>query len=124
VQNVFDMRENVEAGVRHLRDLVDLYRGNLAFSLAAYNAGADAVARHGGIPPYAETQAYVARILRLLQEAGVPTSADAASGRGISAAVAGALSLRGARRAGNLHEPSDRPALAVDSSTARGGSTR
>ncbi len=59
-------RARERRGVHHLRDLVDLYRGNLAFALAAYNAGADAVARHGGIPPYAETQTYVARILRLL----------------------------------------------------------
>jgi soluble lytic murein transglycosylase-like protein len=72
VRNVFDVRENVEAGVRHLRDLVDRYQGNLALALAAYNAGVEAVARHGGIPPFAETQAYVARILRLLQQAGVP----------------------------------------------------
>lgn len=68
VRNVFDARENVEAGVRHLRSLVDRYDGNLPLALAAYNAGVEAVARYGGIPPYAETQAYVARILRLLAQ--------------------------------------------------------
>jgi soluble lytic murein transglycosylase-like protein len=77
VRNVFDVRENIEGGVRHLRYLVDLYRGNLAFALAAYNAGVDAVARHGGVPPFAETRAYVSRILRLVQQAGAPASADA-----------------------------------------------
>src|SRR3989449_10179452 len=67
VRNVFDARQNIEGGARHLRNLVDLYNGNLTLALAAYNAGADAVARHGGIPPYAETRAYVARVLKLLQ---------------------------------------------------------
>jgi soluble lytic murein transglycosylase-like protein len=48
VRNAFDGRENIEGGVRHLRHLVDRYGGNLA--LAAYNVGADAVARYGGVP--------------------------------------------------------------------------
>ena len=72
VRNVFDVRENIDAGVRHLRYLLDLYRGNISLALAAYNAGVDAVAKYGGIPPYAETQAYVARILRMLEQGGVP----------------------------------------------------
>src|SRR5213593_4187277 len=78
VRNVFDVRQNVEGGVRHLRHLVDRYSGNLTLALAAYNAGADAVERYGGVPPYAETQAYVARILWLLQRARLPVSAEAA----------------------------------------------
>ena len=78
VRNVFDVRQNLEGGVRHLRHLVDRYPGNLALALAAYNAGVEAVARYGGIPPYAETQAYVARILRLLQRAELPAAAEAA----------------------------------------------
>ena len=76
VRNVFDARQNIEGGVRHLRHLVDSYGGNLALALAAYNAGGEAVGRYGGIPPYPETQAYVARVLRLLQRAG-PASAEA-----------------------------------------------
>jgi hypothetical protein len=75
VRNVFDVRRNIEGGVRHLRRLLDRYGGNLA--LAAYNAGAEAVTRYGGIPPYAETQMYVARILRLLQRSGLPRAAEA-----------------------------------------------
>jgi soluble lytic murein transglycosylase-like protein len=77
VRNVFDVRQNIEGGVRHLRHLVDRYGGNLALALAAYNAGVEAVGRYGGIPPYAETRAYVTRVLRLLQGAGPSASAEA-----------------------------------------------
>jgi hypothetical protein len=77
VRNVFDVRQNIEGGVRHLRHLVDRYGGNLALALAAYNAGVEAVGRYGGVPPYAETQAYVARVLRLLQRAGPSASVGA-----------------------------------------------
>jgi len=77
VRNVFDGRQNIEGGVRHLRYLVDRYGGNLALALAAYNAGVEAVGRYGGIPPYPETQAYVARVLRLLRRAAPSASAEA-----------------------------------------------
>jgi transglycosylase-like protein with SLT domain len=86
VRNVFDASQNIDAGVRHLRYLVDRYPGNLPVALAAYNAGVDAVTRHGGVPPFAETQAYVARILRLVKQADAPASANAtAAGRGAAA---------------------------------------
>ncbi len=57
--------QNVEAGVRHLKGLLDQYRGNIALALAAYNAGAGAVQKYGGIPPYQETQNYVRNILSM-----------------------------------------------------------
>lgn len=63
VRDVFDPRENIEGGVRHLRYLLDRYPGNVSLALAAYNAGEKAVDQYGGIPPYAETQQYVQRIL-------------------------------------------------------------
>jgi soluble lytic murein transglycosylase-like protein len=63
VRNVFDPRENIDGGVRHLRYLLDKYPGNLPLALAAYNAGEKAVDSHRGIPPYAETQQYVEKIL-------------------------------------------------------------
>ena len=63
VRNVFDPRENIDGGVRHLRYLLDKYPGNVPFALAAYNAGEKAVDQYGGIPPYAETQQYVQKIL-------------------------------------------------------------
>jgi soluble lytic murein transglycosylase-like protein len=65
VRNVFDPRVNIETGTRHLRTLLREFE--LPLALAAYNAGEAAVRRFGGIPPYSETQAYVAKILDLLQ---------------------------------------------------------
>ncbi|MFO1401012.1 MAG: lytic transglycosylase domain-containing protein [Steroidobacteraceae bacterium] len=62
--NAYDPEQNVRAGARYLRDLIRRYADDLELVLAAYNAGEAAVDRHGGrIPPYAETQAYVPRVL-------------------------------------------------------------
>jgi hypothetical protein len=63
VSNAFDPRENLTGGIRHLRDLLDLFGGDLTRTLAAYNAGVSAVLMHGGIPPYRETQNYVRMVL-------------------------------------------------------------
>lgn len=65
VRNIFDARENVEGGVRHLRYLFARFSGDVQLTLAAYNAGEETVKRHQGIPPYAETRAYVERVLEL-----------------------------------------------------------
>ena len=65
VRNAFDPKQNIEGGVRHLRYLIDRYPGNLQLAIAAYNAGEGAVDRYRGIPPYAETQEYVRRVLQL-----------------------------------------------------------
>ncbi len=64
VGSVFEPRQNIEGGVRHLRYLLDRYSGNLRLALAAYNAGEGAVDKNGGIPPYPETQNYVVRVMR------------------------------------------------------------
>jgi soluble lytic murein transglycosylase-like protein len=64
VRDPYDPRANIDAGVRHLKDL--LGRFDLGLALAAYNAGEGTVRRHGGLPPFAETQRYVARILQRL----------------------------------------------------------
>ncbi|MGA8621877.1 MAG: lytic transglycosylase domain-containing protein [Candidatus Sulfotelmatobacter sp.] len=65
VKNPFDPEQNVDAGVRHLKQLLESYGGDIKLSLAAYNAGAGAVARSSGVPHYAETQNYVRRITNL-----------------------------------------------------------
>src|SRR5205807_2722512 len=65
VTNPFDPQQNVDAGVRHLKKLLESYGGNIRLSLAAYNAGAGAVARSSGVPRYSETQTYVRRITEL-----------------------------------------------------------
>ena len=65
VAHPFDPTENVDAGVRHLKQLLENFGGDLKLSLAAYNAGAGAVQRHNGVPPYAETQSYVRQITAL-----------------------------------------------------------
>lgn len=65
VTNPFNPEENIDAGVRHLKHLLESYGGNVQLSLAAYNAGQGAVARSSGIPRFAETQNYVRRITRL-----------------------------------------------------------
>ena len=64
VNNVFDSAQNIEGGVRYLKDLVKLYDGQTRLVLAAYNAGQEAVRRYKGIPPYPETKAYIGAIMR------------------------------------------------------------
>jgi soluble lytic murein transglycosylase-like protein len=65
VSNPFDPEQNVDAGVRHLKHLLQDFNGDVKLSLAAYNAGAGAVTRSKGMPPYAETRNYVKRITAL-----------------------------------------------------------
>ncbi|MGD0270378.1 MAG: lytic transglycosylase domain-containing protein, partial [Candidatus Sulfotelmatobacter sp.] len=64
VQNAFDPQANVEGGTRYLRELLERYDFDLVKALAAYNAGPQRVEQYGGVPPYYETKAYVARIVR------------------------------------------------------------
>ncbi|PKN76740.1 MAG: lytic transglycosylase [Deltaproteobacteria bacterium HGW-Deltaproteobacteria-10] len=66
VDDAFHPEKNIEGGVRYLRYLLTLYRGNLTLALAAYNAGEGAVAKyHNQVPPYRETKNYVNRVLSL-----------------------------------------------------------
>ncbi len=65
VKNPFDPDQNVDAGVRHLKQLLENYGGDVDLTLAAYNAGSGAVARSAGVPHFAETQNYVRRITNL-----------------------------------------------------------
>jgi len=64
VPNAFDPQANVEGGTKYLRELLERYNFDLVKALAAYNAGPEKVERFGGVPPYYETRAYVARIVK------------------------------------------------------------
>jgi soluble lytic murein transglycosylase-like protein len=61
-----DIRQNVKGGAVYLQAMLQEFGGNLALALAAYNAGPEAVRRYGGVPPYRETQNYVARVMERL----------------------------------------------------------
>jgi len=65
VADPFSSAESIDAGARHLRQLMRRYKGDLPLVAAAYNAGIGAVSRYGGVPPYAETQAYVSKVTAL-----------------------------------------------------------
>ena len=71
VDNAFDPHQNIDAGVRHLKSLLENYNGNVELSLAAYNAGSGAVRRSGGVPPFRETRDYVKRITDLYHGAAL-----------------------------------------------------
>jgi soluble lytic murein transglycosylase-like protein len=68
ISDSFDPRQNISAGARYLKFLLDRFGQNMSLALAAYNAGEDAVERNGGqIPPYTETMAYVPRVLKIFR---------------------------------------------------------
>ena len=77
VQDSFDMQENLDGGVRHLRVLMQRFHNDLPLVLAAYNAGDRAVIAYRGIPPYPQTRRYVIRVLRRYD----PAAAHAAAAR-------------------------------------------
>lgn len=64
VRDVFDPRDNIQGGSRLLRTLANRFRGDMVLTIAGYHAGAGAVQRYGGVPPYETTQAYVRAVLR------------------------------------------------------------
>lgn len=80
VGNAFDPAENIRGGVRYLRFLQDRFPGQLHLAVAAYNAGENAVLEHNGIPPYAETRQYVARVLGFYGRPAVLPAAAAHTG--------------------------------------------
>ncbi len=83
---VFEPAPNLEAGARYLSWLVDRFKGRLPLVLAAYNAGEDTVRRHGGIPPYGETRAFLRRVYATL---GLPVDEIVSAERAATAAPSG-----------------------------------
>jgi soluble lytic murein transglycosylase-like protein len=67
VRDVFDPADNIRGGVKFLKVLWELYGGNTSKTLAAYNAGQEAVKKYGGVPPYAETRTYIDRVIASYQ---------------------------------------------------------
>lgn len=63
VRDAFDPVENINGGVKYLKDMLLEFGGNLELALAAYNAGPYAIKKYGGVPPFSETQSYVGKIM-------------------------------------------------------------
>ncbi|HEY9180014.1 MAG TPA: lytic transglycosylase domain-containing protein [Candidatus Baltobacteraceae bacterium] len=68
VSNAYDPAQNIWGGTRYIKGLLDRFHGDLRLAVAAYNAGPGAVEKYGGVPPYAETQAYVGNVLDSYQK--------------------------------------------------------
>lgn len=79
VENPFNPKENIEGGVGYLKHLLSLFGGDLSLSLAAYNAGENAVKRSGGVPSFAETRDYVQKVTDIYQSGSPQPGTDAAS---------------------------------------------
>lgn len=71
VTDAYDPEQNIMGGAKYIASLLEKYDGNVSYALAAYNAGSGNVEKYGGIPPFEETQNYVAKILGYLQDGGV-----------------------------------------------------
>ena len=79
VKDIFDPQENIDAGTRYLKELLQLYNNNLTLALAAYNAGPEKVQKYGSVPPYRETVSYVNQVKRKYQKSKSATPAKPAT---------------------------------------------
>lgn len=88
VKDVFDPKENIDAGTRYLRELLETYHNDLTLALAAYNAGPDRVQQYGSVPPFRETVSYVRRVKRTYEKgkASSPTQPSPSAARNAGAA--------------------------------------
>ncbi len=90
VKDAFAPGENIEGGTRYLRDLLVLYNNDMAKALAAYNAGPQRVAQYNGVPPYRETHAYVARVIKDFNRTKLAARAQPQQTKTVSAGDPGA----------------------------------
>jgi soluble lytic murein transglycosylase-like protein len=87
VQNIYDPQENIDAGTRYLRELLQMYNNDLALALAAYNAGPERVRQYGRVPPFEETLSYVRRVKRSYEKTKSKASAKKPAPPGAMAAT-------------------------------------
>jgi hypothetical protein len=95
VQNIYDPQENIDAGTRYLRELLQKYNNDLVLALAAYNAGPERVQQYGRVPPFAETISYVRRVKRSYEKSKSKASPKTPAPPGAGAASPSSLPLTG-----------------------------
>jgi len=91
VQNIYDPQENIDAGTRYLRELMQKYNNDLVLTLAAYNAGPERVQQYGRVPPFPETLSYVRRVKRTYDKSKSKASTKTPAPPGAGAIAASSL---------------------------------
>lgn len=74
VKDIYDAKQNIEGGVKYLKDLIKVYNGRTDLILAAYNAGQEAIKKYNGIPPYPETKRFIQKVNRIYRRRGITFS--------------------------------------------------